>query len=109
MRRTIIFGILLFSTSQAHAKLRVVTTIETLASIAREVGGDRVDVQSLSHGYEDPHFIQAKPSLVVTLNRADAVVYVGLELEVGWLPPLLLQSRNPKIQQGQPGNIDCSS
>jgi zinc/manganese transport system substrate-binding protein len=92
----------------AAAKLRVVTTIETLATLAREVGGDRVDVQALSHGYEDPHFVQAKPSLVVTLNRADAVAYVGLELEIGWLPPLIQQSRNPRIQTGQPGNIDCA-
>ena len=93
----------------AQAKLRVVTSIETLASLAREVGGDRVEVQSLSHGYEDPHFVQAKPSLVVTLNRTDVLIYVGLELEVGWLPPLVQQSRNSKIQQGAPGNIDCSS
>jgi zinc/manganese transport system substrate-binding protein len=92
----------------AHAKMRVVTTIETLAALARAVGGNRVDVSSLSHGYEDPHFVQAKPSLVVTLNRADVVAYVGLELEIGWLPPLIQQSRNPKIQQGQAGNIDCS-
>ena len=89
--------------------LRVVTSIETVASLTREVGGDRVEVQSLSHGYEDPHLVQAKPSLIVTLNRADAVAYVGLELEVGWLPPLIQQSRNSKIQQGQPGNIDCSA
>jgi zinc/manganese transport system substrate-binding protein len=93
----------------AQAKLRVVTSIDTLASLAREIGGDRVEVQSLSHGYEDPHFVQAKPSLVVTLNRADVLIYVGLELEVGWLPPLVQQSRNSKIQQGAPGNIDCSS
>jgi len=89
----------------AEAKLRVVTTIETLAALSREVGGDRVDVQSLSHGYQDPHFVSAKPSLVLTLNRADALVYVGLDLEVGWLPPLVQQSRNAKIQTGQPGNI----
>jgi zinc/manganese transport system substrate-binding protein len=98
-----------FAAPPAQAKLRVVTTIETLAALTREVGGGRVEAQSLSHGYEDPHFVQAKPSLIVALNRADAVVYVGLELEVGWLPPLVLQSRNAKIQQGQPGNIDCSA
>src|SRR5215831_12613406 len=102
------FAGVLFAAVPAHAKLRVVTTIETLAALTREVGGDRVEVQSLSHGYEDPHFVQAKPSLIVTLNRADAVAYVGLELEVGWLPPLIQQSRNSKIQQGQPGNIDGS-
>jgi zinc/manganese transport system substrate-binding protein len=93
----------------AEATLKVAATIETLADLARQVGGDRVDVTSMSHGYMDPHFIQAKPSLVLTLNRADAVVYVGLELEVGWLPPLVQQSRNGRIQQGQPGNIDAST
>jgi zinc/manganese transport system substrate-binding protein len=93
----------------AEAKLKVAATIETLGDLARQVGGERVEVTSLSHGTMDPHFIQAKPSLVLTLNRADAVVYVGLELEVGWLPPLVQQSRNGRIQQGQPGNIDASS
>ncbi|MDB4981401.1 MAG: znuA [Myxococcales bacterium] len=93
----------------AEAKLKVAATIETLADLARQVGGERVEVTSLSRGSMDPHFIQAKPSLVLTLNRADAVVYVGLELEVGWLPPLVQQSRNGRIQQGQPGNIDASS
>jgi zinc/manganese transport system substrate-binding protein len=110
MKKIIVFVTLLVAgPALAADKLQVVTSIETLASLAREIGGDRVDVRSLSHGYEDPHFVQAKPSLVVTLNRADAILYVGLELEVGWLPPLVQQSRNPKIQQGQPGNIDCSS
>ncbi len=93
----------------AWAKVRVVTTIETLAALAREVGRERVEVRSLSHGYEDPHVVQAKPSLVVTLNRADLLVYVGLDLEAGWLPPLVLQSRNGKIQRGQPGHLDCST
>jgi zinc/manganese transport system substrate-binding protein len=93
----------------ASAKLRVVATIETLADLCREVGGDRVDVTSLSHGYQDPHFVEAKPSLVLALNRADALVYVGLDLEVGWLPPLVQQSRNARIQRGQPGNIDAST
>jgi zinc/manganese transport system substrate-binding protein len=94
---------------RAEAKLKVVATIQTLADLASQVGGDRVDVTSLSHGYQDPHFVQAKPSLVLTLNRADALVYVGLDLEVGWLPPLVRQSRNGRIQQGQAGNIDCST
>src|SRR5215471_19409440 len=93
----------------AAAKLRVVATIETLADLARQVGGDRVDVAALSHGYQDPHFVEAKPSLVLALNRADVLVHVGLDLEVGWLPPLVQQSRNPRIQRGQPGNIDASS
>ena len=99
----------LVSLRAAEAKLRVVTSIETLAAFAREIGGGRVDVVSLSRGYQDPHFVPAKPSLVLTLNRADALLYVGLDLEIGWLPPLVQQSRNPKVQRGQPGNIDCSA
>ena len=94
---------------RAEAKLRVVASIETLADLSRQVGGDRVDVTSLSHGYQDPHFVEAKPSLVLALNRADALVYVGLDLEIGWLPPLVQQSRNGHIQRGQPGNIDASA
>src|SRR3954470_10568253 len=94
---------------RAEAKLRVVVSIETLADLSRQVGGDRIEVTSLSHGYQDPHFIEAKPSLILTLNRADALVYVGLDLEVGWLPPLVRESRNARIQRGQPGNIDAST
>ena len=95
--------------ARAEAKLRVVTSIEVLADLSRQVGGDRVDVTSLSRGYQDPHFVEAKPSLVLALNRADALVHVGLDLEIGWLPPLVQQSRNAKIQRGQPGNIDAST
>jgi zinc/manganese transport system substrate-binding protein len=95
--------------ARAEAKLRVVTSIEALADLGRQVGGDRVDVTSLSRGYQDPHFVDAKPSLVLALNKADALVYVGLDLEIGWLPPLVQQARNARVQRGQPGNIDASS
>jgi zinc/manganese transport system substrate-binding protein len=95
--------------ARADAKLKVATTIETLADLARQVGGDRVEVTALARGYQDPHFISPKPSLVLVLNRADALVSVGLDLEVGWLPPLVQQSRNGRIQRGQPGNIDAST
>src|SRR6476646_5039278 len=94
---------------RAEAKLRVAASIEVLADLSRQVGGDRVDVTSLSRGYQDPHFVEAKPSLVLALNRADALVHVGLDLEIGWLPPRVQQSRNAKIQRGQPGNIDAST
>ena len=104
-----LFRSLVFVPAPAAAKLRIVATIETLGDLARAVGGDRVDVQALSHGYQDPHFVPAKPSLVLSLNRADALVYVGLDLEIGWLPPLVQQSRNAKIQTGQPGHIDCAT
>jgi zinc/manganese transport system substrate-binding protein len=93
---------------RAEAKLHVVTTIETFADLARRVGGDRIDVTSLSRGYTDPHFVEPKPSLVLALNRADLLVHVGLELEIGWLPPLVLGSRNEKIAVGTPGNLDAS-
>src|SRR5262249_1901186 len=95
-------GALVLLPARADAKLKVAASIETLADLARQVGGDRVEVSSLSRGYMDPHFIQAKPSLVLGLNRADALIYVGLDLEVGWLPPLVQQSRNARIQPGQP-------
>src|SRR5918911_1520817 len=90
------------------AAIHVVSSIATLGSLAKEVGGDRVSVESLGKGYQDPHFVEPKPSLMVTLNKADLLVYVGLELEIGWLPPLVLGSRNPKVQPGEPGNLDCS-
>jgi len=90
------------------AVLHVVSSIPTLGSLAREVGGDRVQVQSLGKGYQDPHFVEAKPNLMLVLNRADLLLYVGLELEIGWLPPLVLGSRNPKIQTGELGSLDCS-
>jgi zinc/manganese transport system substrate-binding protein len=93
----------------AAAKVRVVTSIETFADLARQVGGERVEVKALSRGTMDPHFVESKPNLVLELNRADLLVYVGLELEIGWLPPLVLGARNPKIQPGQPGNLDASS
>lgn len=93
---------------RAEAALRVVSSIPALGSLAKEVGGGRVEVESLSKGYQDPHFVEAKPSLMLVLNRADLLLHVGLELEIGWLPPLVLGSRNPKIQSGELGNLDCS-
>jgi zinc/manganese transport system substrate-binding protein len=92
----------------AQAALKVVSSIPILGSLAKEVGGDRVEVQSLAKGYQDPHFVEAKPSLMLVLNHADLLLHVGLELEIGWLPPLVLGSRNPRIQAGELGNLDCS-
>jgi zinc/manganese transport system substrate-binding protein len=84
--------------AHATAALKVVTTVEGLASLAREVGGDRVEATSLSRGIQDPHFVDANPNLAVKLRQADLLVDIGLELEIGWLPPLVNQSRNPDIQ-----------
>lgn len=77
---------LLASATPARAALNVITTTEDLASIAREVGGDKIKVESLSRGYQDPHFVEAKPSFVLKLNKADLLIVVGRELEIGWLP-----------------------
>jgi zinc/manganese transport system substrate-binding protein len=92
----------------AADKVKVVTATEDLASITREVGGDRVDVSSIGRGYQDPHFIEPKPSFLLLLKNADLLEVVGLELEIGWLPPLLDQSRNNNIRPGQAGYLDLS-
>jgi len=93
---------------RAAGRLNVVTTTEDLASIAREVGGDRIDVESIAKGYQDPHFVEPKPSFVLKLNKAELLILVGRELESSWLPPLITQSRNPRIQPGSPGYLDAS-
>lgn len=95
-----VLGALLAAPGPASAALRVVTTTEGLAALAREVGADRVAVTSLSRGVQDPHFVDANPMLAVKLRDADLLVDVGLELEIGWLPPLVNQSRNAAIQPG---------
>jgi len=94
--------------SAADAKLNVVTTTEDLASLAREVGGDRVNVDAIARGYQDPHFVEAKPSFILKLQKADLLIVVGRELEIGWLPPLIQQSRNAKVQVGAEGYLDAS-
>lgn len=92
----------------ALAQIRVVATTPDLASVAREIGGDRVSVVALAKPTEDPHYVDAKPSHIVTLNRADALIEGGAELELGWLPPLLENARNSKISAGAPGRIVAS-
>lgn len=99
---------LVASGSAAQAKLRVVTSLQDLSSIAQAVGGDRVETFALAKGYQDPHFVDAKPSFVLQLSRADLLIVAGLELEIGYLPPLIDQSRNDKIHPGNPGYLDAS-
>jgi zinc/manganese transport system substrate-binding protein len=89
-------------------KLNVVTSTEDLAALAREVGGDIVTVESIAKGYQDPHFVEAKPSFLLKLRQADLLISVGLQLEIGWLPPLITQSGNSRIQVGAPGYLDAS-
>jgi ABC-type Zn uptake system ZnuABC Zn-binding protein ZnuA len=99
----------LFSPSIAAAKkLNVITATTDLASLAQEVGGDKINVESMARGYQDPHFVEAKPSFLLKLQRADLLVVVGLQLEIGWLPPLITQSGNSRIQVGANGYLDAS-
>ncbi len=92
----------------AASKLYVVTATTDLAALAQEVGGDRVAVESIARGYQDPHFVEAKPSFLLKLRKADLLIVVGLQLEIGWLPPLITQCGNPKIQVGASGYLDAS-
>ncbi|MEP7273281.1 MAG: metal ABC transporter substrate-binding protein [Acidobacteriota bacterium] len=94
--------------SRAATTLQVMTATTDLASLAQEIGGDKVTVESIARGYQDPHFVEAKPSFLLNLRKADLLMVVGLELEIGWLPPLITQSTNPKIQIGAPGYFDAS-
>src|SRR5512140_2571164 len=94
--------------AQAQGKLNVMASTEDLASIAREIGGDRLAIESIARGYQDPHFVEAKPSFILKLMRAEVLIVVGRDLEIGWLPPLITQSRNAKIQPGGPGYLDAS-
>jgi len=93
---------------RAENKLKIMTATTDLAALAQEVGGDKVDVESIARGYQDPHFVEAKPSFLLKLRKADLLIVVGLELEIGWLPPLITQSSNPNIQVSAPGYLDAS-
>jgi zinc/manganese transport system substrate-binding protein len=94
--------------ARAENKLKVMTATTDLAALAQEVGGDKVDVESIAKGYQDPHFVEAKPSFLLKLRKADLLIVVGLELEIGWLPPLITQSSNPNIQVSAGGYLDAS-
>jgi len=91
------------------APLKIVTTTEDLAAIARDIGGDAVTVEAIARGYQDPHFVEAKPSFILKFSRADLLIVVGRELEIGWLPPLINSSRNARIQVGATGYLDPSA
>src|SRR5688572_8424183 len=94
--------------SDAAAQLRVVTSTTDLYDIAKEVGGNKITAAHIGEGYQDPHFIEAKPSFVLQLRKADVWAFVGLDLEIGWMPLLLQGARNSKLRPGQPGYVDVS-
>lgn len=99
---------LLSLTLPIQAKLNVVATTPDFAAVAKAIGGDQVEITTLARPTEDPHFVDAKPSLILKLNRADGLIEGGAELELGWLPPLLQGARNPRLVAGAPGRILCN-
>jgi zinc/manganese transport system substrate-binding protein len=105
-----LFFFLLLASPPAHAagKLKVVTTLSDLASLAQTIGGDRVDAESIAKGYQDPHFVEPKPSFILKLHAADLLIVAGLELEIGYLPPLLDQARNDVIRPSGKAYLDAS-
>jgi zinc/manganese transport system substrate-binding protein len=90
------------------AKVKVVSSLQDFASITDAIGGNQVETFALARGYQDPHFVDAKPSFILKLSNADLLIVAGLELEIGYLPPLIDQSRNGKIHPGSPGYLDAS-
>src|SRR5216683_7230565 len=99
---------LAFPIGAAAKKLNVVTSTTDMAALTQEVGGDKVAVESIAKGYQDPHFVEAKPSFLLKLRQADVLIVVGLQLEIGWLPALITQSGNSRIQVGANGYLDAS-
>src|SRR5262249_26768414 len=104
----VLLGALFLPTMAQAKKLNVITATTDLAALAQEVGGDKISVESIAKGYQDPHFVEAKPSFLLKLRQADLLIVVGLQLEIGWLPPLINQSGNARIQVGAAGYLDAS-
>src|SRR3972149_5510671 len=101
-------GLLLAAAAAATAQLKVVTSTTDLYDIAKAVGGQHISAVHISEGFQDPHFVVAKPSYILRLRDADVLAFVGLDLEIGWLPLLVQGSRNQRLQPGRPGYLDVS-
>jgi zinc/manganese transport system substrate-binding protein len=109
IKKISIITLLAFIFFHANAKtIKVVTTLTDLKSITELIGGDKVSVSSIATGYQNPHFVDPKPSYIISLSNADMYVTIGLDLETGWSPQLLASSRNTKIQKGSAGYVDAS-
>jgi len=112
MKKNLLLMFVLMVAFFSHAtagKIKVVTTTTDLKSITELIGGDKVSVLSIATGYQNPHFVDPKPSYIISLSNADMFVTVGLDLETGWSPQLLSSSRNSKIQKGGTGYVDAST
>ena len=108
MKIPVILLLTLALVSTASAKITVVATLPDYGAVARDIGGDKVDVTVMAKPTEDPHFVDARPSFIVKLRSADVLIEGGAELELGWLPPLLQNARNPKLETGKPGRVVAS-
>ena len=111
MKKRLVISISLVLSAFAFAragKIKIVTTTTDLKSITELIGGDKVSVSSIATGYQNPHFVDPKPSYIINLSNADMFVTLGLDLEIGWSPQLLASSRNTKIQKGSAGYVDAS-
>ena len=109
MRKTAVVLIALFMTATpAFAKVNVVATLQWIGSVAGEIGKGQVEVATLVKPNQDPHLVEARPSMILATRKADILMYNGLDLEIGYMPVLIESSRNPNIQPGKPGNFDCS-
>lgn len=106
---TLLAALVALAPGAAQGQLKVVTSTTDLYDIAKAVGGNRISATHIGEGYQDPHFIEAKPSFVLQLRSADVWAFVGLDLEVGWMPLLLDGARNPKIRPGGSGYLDAST
>lgn len=102
------FFMLIILSSPSFAGVNAVATLPWIGSIAKEIGGDKVNVTVLVKPAQDPHFVEAKPGMILAASKADLLIYNGLDLEVGYLPLIVNSSRNVRIQPGQPGNLDLS-
>ena len=110
MKRIILTAVfLVMSVVPAFASLNVVATLPWIGSVAKEIGKDKIDLKVLVKPSQDPHFLDAKPSMILAVHKADILMFNGLDLEIGYLPVLIESSRNPKVQPGQRGNFDCSN
>src|SRR5437762_14072555 len=108
MKKILLILSIVLCAFSAQAKLNVVATLPDFGSLAREIGGDNISLVVLAKPTEDPHFVDARPSFVVSLRNADVLIDGGAELEIGWLPPLLQNARNPKIEIGKAGRVIAS-
>lgn len=104
---SLVFILCLYATT-SFAKVNVVATLPFIGSLAKEIGGDKIELSVLVKPNQDPHYVEAKPSMILAAKNADIIMYNGLDLEVGYLPLIVSSSRNPGIQPGEKGNLDCS-